>query len=93
MVFGNGYIEFIETNNKKILAYIRFDNEEKSLCVFNLSSKAQAARLDLHEYAGLSPVELLGESVFPLIPESEDYIITLSHHSFLIFMLEQRDNS
>ncbi len=87
MVFGNGHIDFIETNNKRILAYIRFDKEEKSLCVFNLSSKAEAAKLDLHEYSGLTPVELLGESVFPVIPEDENYIITLSHHSFLIFML------
>ncbi|PKL19287.1 MAG: maltose alpha-D-glucosyltransferase [Spirochaetae bacterium HGW-Spirochaetae-5] len=93
MVFGNGYIDFIETNNKKILAYIRFDNEEKALCVFNLSSKAEAVKLDLQEYTGLTPVELLGGSAFPVIPENENYIITLSHHSFLIFMLEQRDNS
>lgn len=87
-VFGNGEIKFVHVNNKKILAFVRSGCNEKALCVFNLSSKSEAARLDLHEYSGLVPVELLGESDFPEIPEDEQYIITLPPHSFFIFMLK-----
>lgn len=87
-VFGSGGINFVEVNNCKILSFIRFNRDEKTLCVFNLSSKAEAARLNLHEYSGLKPVELLGGSTFPKIPPDEEYIITLPSHSFFIFILQ-----
>jgi len=87
-VFGSGGIRFIEVNNQKILSFLRTGSEEKALCVFNLSSKAEAARLDLQEYSGLTPVELLGGSEFPAIPGNESYIITLPSNSFFIFILK-----
>ena len=86
-VFGNGSIKFIGINNEKILSFMRINDEEKALCVFNLSSGAEAARLDLHEYSGLVPVELLGGSSFPPVPADEKYIITLPASSFFVFML------
>lgn len=86
-VFGSGGIEFVDINNKKILSYMRINNDEKALCVFNLSSRAEAARLGIQQYSGLKPVELLGGSVFPKIPSDEEYVITLPANSFLIFTL------
>lgn len=87
-VFGNGRIKFIEINNKRLLSFVRSNDEEDILCIFNLSSKAEAARLELYEYIGRRPVELLDESVFPKIPADEKYIITLPPDSFFIFMLK-----
>lgn len=87
-VFGRGDIKFINVNNERILSFIRSDSHEKALCVFNLSSKAEAARLELYEYTGLKPVELLGGSVFPKIPDNEEYIITLPPNTFFIFILK-----
>lgn len=91
-VFGHGGIDFIETNNRKILAYVRTYHDDISLCVFNLSSKAEAVKLDLSRYSGLVPVELLGDSEFPEIPSGEKYIFTLTPHSFFIFILRQTGN-
>ena len=87
-VFGCGDIEFIETNNTKILAFARILNSNRALCVFNLSSKAEAVKLYLEKYSGLTPVELLGDSPFPEIPAGEEYIVTLPPHSFFIFILK-----
>ena len=87
-VFGCGDIEFIETNNTKILAFARILNSDRALCVFNLSSKAEAVKLYLEKYSGLTPVELLGDSPFPEIPAGEEYIVTLPPHSFFIFILK-----
>ncbi|HNX23995.1 MAG TPA: maltose alpha-D-glucosyltransferase [Spirochaetota bacterium] len=88
MVFGDGMINFIQVNSKKILSFVRENEEEKTLCIFNLSYKAEAVKLDLNQYAGMVPFELLGESEFPVIPEDEKYIITLSPYAFFIFMLK-----
>ena len=87
-VFGEGNIEFIKINNKKILSFLRTTESRKALCVFNLSSSAEAARLELQHYSGLKPLELLGGSVFPKIPADEEYVITLPANSFFIFILE-----
>ncbi len=87
-VFGNGDIKFVRVNNDKILVFARSFEEQKALCIFNLSSKSEAARLELYDYAGYKPVELLGGSVFPRIPDDEEYVITLPPSSFFIFMLQ-----
>lgn len=87
-VFGNGDIKFIRVNNDKILVFVRSFEDEKALCIFNLSSKSEAARLELYDYAGYKPVELLGGSVFPGIPDDEEYVVTLPPSSFFIFMLQ-----
>lgn len=86
-VFGEGNIEFIKINNRKILSFLRTSGTLKALCVFNLSSSAEAARLELQRYSGLKPVEILGGSVFPKIPSDEEYVITLPANSFFIFIL------
>jgi maltose alpha-D-glucosyltransferase/alpha-amylase len=87
-VFGSGRIQFIDVNNNRILSFIRTNDKEKALCIFNLAPRAEAVRLDLHEYSGLTPVEILGGARFPVIPEDDSYIITLPLLSFFIFILE-----
>ncbi|WP_372694332.1 maltose alpha-D-glucosyltransferase, partial [Immundisolibacter sp.] len=58
--FGRGTLRFLEPGNRKILAYVREWQDEKILCVVNLSRQAQPVELNLAEFRGRVPVELLG---------------------------------
>jgi maltose alpha-D-glucosyltransferase/alpha-amylase len=81
-VFGRGTLKFLQPANRKILAYIREDGDEKVLCVANLSRFAQPAQLDLSEYEGMVPIEMLGYVEFPAISR-QPYAITLGPYGFL----------
>ena len=52
-VFGRGSIEFLDPANRKVLAYLRRDEDEQVLCVANLSRFAQPVDLDLSELEGM----------------------------------------
>jgi maltose alpha-D-glucosyltransferase/alpha-amylase len=89
-VFGRGTLEFLSPANRKVLAYIRqYDdgngNSETVLCVANLSRFAQPVLLDLADFAGMVPIEMLGYVPFPPVTE-QPYSITLTPYSF--FWLE-----
>src|ERR1700728_912181 len=85
-VFGRGTQEFLNPENRKILAYIRAYEEdghcETALCVANLSRFSQPVSLDLARFAGMIPVEMLGYVTFPAIT-SQPYPLTLAPYSFL----------
>ena len=90
-VFGRGTLEFLEPENRKVLAYVRRLKDEFSgqnetvLCVANLSRFAQPVSLDLTQFEGMIPFEMLGYVPFPQIDKSP-YAITLAPYSF--FWLE-----
>ena len=86
-VFGRGSLKFLHPTNRKVLAYVREDGDERVLCVANLSRFPQPAQLDLSEYAGLIPVEMLGYVEFPKI-EKTPYSITLNQYGFLWLELQ-----
>ncbi len=86
-VFGRGTLKFLQLSNRKVLAYVREDGDERVLCVANLSRFPQPAKLDLSEYAGLIPVEMLGYVEFPKI-EKTPYAITLNQYGFLWLELQ-----
>ncbi len=86
-VFGRGSLKFLHPANRKVLAYVREDGDERVLCVANLSRFPQPAQLDLSEYAGLLPVEMLGYVEFPKI-EKTPYAITLNQYGFLWLELQ-----
>src|SRR5271157_2967516 len=86
-VFGRGTLSFLNPANRKILAYLRDldrgdGSHETVLCVANLSRFAQPVSLDLSEYAGFEPVEMLGYVPFPAIDKTP-YALTLAPYSFL----------
>ncbi|MEO6829858.1 MAG: maltose alpha-D-glucosyltransferase, partial [Acidobacteriaceae bacterium] len=81
-VFGRGALKFLNPSNRKVLAYIREDEDETVLCVANLSRFAQPAQLDLSSYDGMIPVEMLGYVEFPPISK-QAYAITLGPYGFL----------
>src|ERR1700720_80936 len=92
-VFGRGTQEFLNPDNRKILAYVRrYDDEsagssETILCVANLSRFSQPVSLDLALFAGMIPVEMLGYVTFPAITD-HPYPPTLAPYSFLWLELQ-----
>jgi maltose alpha-D-glucosyltransferase/alpha-amylase len=87
--FGRGSIEFLHPGNRKILAYIRRYEDDVILVVANLSPYVQPVELPLHEFRGLTPVELFGSVHFPVISEAP-YFLTLDSHSFYWFQLQRQ---
>ncbi len=85
--FGRGTLNFLYPSNRKVIAYIRAYGDEIVLCVANLSRTPQAVELDLSDWRGRQPVELLGRSVFPPIGELP-YLLTLQGYSFFWFELQ-----
>ena len=59
-VFGRGSIEFLHSDNRKVLAFVRRDERETLLVVANLARTAQPVDLDLKQFIGLTPVEMTG---------------------------------
>ncbi len=81
-VFGRGTLEFLNPENRKVLAYIRSFEGEQILCIANLSRFAQPVDLDLSELEGMTPVEMLGYVEFPVIGK-QPYRFTLGPYGFL----------
>jgi len=84
--FGRGSIRFLEPHNQKILAYLREHEGSTLLCVANLAGTPQPVELDLDQFNGLIPVELIGRTPFPRIGELP-YLLTLPGHGFYWFKL------
>jgi len=85
--FGRGTIQFLQPENRKILAFIRRYENETILVVANLSRFPQPVELDLAEFKQTFPVELFGRTHFPTITE-KPYFLTLSPHAMFWFALE-----
>ncbi len=60
---------------------------ETVLCVANLSRFAQPVSLDLSQFAGMVPVEMLGYVTFPTIT-ADPYPLTIAPYSFLWLELQ-----
>ena len=84
--FGRGSFSLLYPRNRKILAYIRSFEEERVLCVANVSRQAQAVELDLAEWKGSVPIELTGGAGFPPIGDLP-YLLTLPAYGFFWFLL------
>ncbi|MDH6169179.1 maltose alpha-D-glucosyltransferase/alpha-amylase [Variovorax boronicumulans] len=84
--FGRGKRRFLKPGNRKILAYLSEYEGDVILTVFNLSRAAQPVELDLSEFKGFVPIEMLGRAPFPPIGELP-YLLTLSSHGFYWFKL------
>jgi maltose alpha-D-glucosyltransferase/alpha-amylase len=87
-VFGRGSMRFVKPENRKIFAFAREHEGEAVLCVYNLSGSAQPAELDLREYAGSVPVEMLGNTEFPAVHEAP-YQLALAPYGFYWLLLKR----
>jgi maltose alpha-D-glucosyltransferase / alpha-amylase len=84
--FGRGTIQFLQPENRKILAFIRRYETETILVVANLSRFPQPVELELSEFKQTIPHELFGRTQFPRITETP-YFLTLSPHAMFWFSL------
>lgn len=89
--FGRGSLKMLTPANRRILSYLREytsadGDSEIILCVANVSRAAQAAELDLSNYSGKIPVELIGGTSFPVISKLH-YQLTLPPYGFYWFLL------
>jgi len=89
--FGRGAQIFLYPGNRKVLAYLRQvkvseTEDETILCVYNLSRTAQAVELELADFAGRVPVDLIGGSGFPPIGQLT-YLLTMPPFGFYWFIL------
>ena len=80
-VFGRGRMEFVQSENPRVLSFVRADEHEDVLVVANLSRFAQYVELDLAAHRGVTPRELFGQTSFPMIGDLP-YLVTLGPHSF-----------
>lgn len=91
-VFGRGALSIIKPENRKVFAFARSYLEETVLCVFNLSQSAQPVELELQQYQGRSPVEMIGEAEFPSIGPAP-YQLALAPRGFYWFVLKPTEVS
>jgi maltose alpha-D-glucosyltransferase/alpha-amylase len=94
---GRGSMEFLHSENRKVLAYVRRytdphaggrPDEEIILVVANLSRLVQCFELDLGQFKGMVPVELSGGTKFPVIGE-RPYFLNLGPFAFHWFILQR----
>jgi maltose alpha-D-glucosyltransferase / alpha-amylase len=87
-LFGRGSIEFVRTDNRKVLTYVRRYQNDVVLCVANLSRTVQPVEVPLTQFGGLTPVEMLGQTEFPRITD-QNYFLTLAPYGFYWFQLQE----
>jgi maltose alpha-D-glucosyltransferase / alpha-amylase len=87
-VFGLGTYEPLRPENPRIFAHVRRYADDVILCVHNLARSAQAVELDLAEFEGLVPEEMLGRSRFPPIG-ALPYLLTLAPRGWFWFQLKR----
>ncbi len=88
--FNRGSIEFVNSNNPKVLSFIRKYEDEAILVIINLSRYSQAVELELDEYAGHTPVEVFSQNHFPVI-EDDGYTFTLQYRDHFWLELTKQE--
>lgn len=84
--FGQGNIEFLKVNNRKVTVYLRTYENDHILVVNNLSKVSQYVEIDLSRYNGWQPVDMFGNTLFPNIGELP-YLITLGPYGYHWFKI------
>lgn len=86
--FGRGEMKLLFPSNSKVMAFIRRYEEETVLAFANLSKYSQQTEIDLAEYAGYVPEEILSRNRFHEI-EKSPYSVTLGPYDYYRFLLVQ----
>lgn len=86
--FGRGKLTFLYPRNRRVIAFLREFENERILCVANLSRSAQAAEIDLQSFRGAVPIELTDGSTFPPVGNSP-YTLTLPAYGYFWFLLAE----
>jgi len=88
--FSRGTLEFIQSDNSKVISFIRRYEDEVILVVLNLSRFSQVVELSLDEFSGYIPEEVFSQNRFPSIKEGP-YVLTLGFHDYFWFELKQEE--
>ncbi len=84
--FSRGKLTFVPSSNTHVLSYLRETDDEKILCVVNLSRHVQMVDLDLREHAGHQLREVFGQNEFNRIPD-DDFVLTIGGYDYFWFEL------
>ncbi|MGV3509019.1 MAG: maltose alpha-D-glucosyltransferase [Sphingobacteriaceae bacterium] len=87
--FGRGDMRFINAENSKVLAFVRSYEDEIILVIANLSRYAQPVEINLDDFKGYQPIELISKNKFPTIKEDTPYFFTLEAYSCNSYVLEK----
>src|SRR5207247_1138192 len=85
---SRGGIELLEPANRKVFACVRRYGDEVVLVVANLSRSVQPVELDLTACAGLTPVEVSGQTALPPIGPAP-YFLTLGPYECYWLLLQK----
>ncbi len=85
--FGRGSIEFLQPENKKVLAFLRRYQGENILVLANLSHLGQQVQLDLTEFNGCRLINLFGPVEFAPVAGGK-YPFTLGPYAYYWFALQ-----
>jgi maltose alpha-D-glucosyltransferase / alpha-amylase len=89
--FGRGTLRFIRPGNRKVLVYLREYKNDVIVCVVNLARTAQPVEVNLSEFKGTVPIELIGRTTFPPVGELP-YLLTLHGYGFYWFQLSREEH-
>ncbi|MBS0261037.1 MAG: maltose alpha-D-glucosyltransferase [Planctomycetes bacterium] len=89
---SRGTFRLLHPENTKVLVYVRELEHERVLVVANLSRFVQVVQLNLREFAGYFPEEVLGRTRFPTISE-QPYLLSIGPHGFMWFTLTRSESS
>ena len=89
-LFGRGALRFLYPRNRKVLAFLREWDGVSVLCVANFGRSLQAVELDLAEFEGRVPLEIVGASALPGIGRTP-YLLTLPPYGFIALELAGRE--
>jgi maltose alpha-D-glucosyltransferase/alpha-amylase len=85
--FSHGSIEFLDSANAKVLAFLRYYEGESILVVANLSKFSQAVQLDLSHFKGVRPTEIFSQNKFFEVGE-DLYRFTVGPYGYYWFLME-----
>ncbi len=90
--FGLGTFHDLGGSNPSVLSYAREHGDDVIVCVNNLSRFPQPVELDLRQWEGRSPIEMLGGVPFPAVGELP-YLLTLGGYGFYWFRLPKEETT
>ncbi|MFP4383224.1 MAG: maltose alpha-D-glucosyltransferase [Spirochaetia bacterium] len=90
--FSRGTLEFINTNNNHVLAFIRSHEDEQILTIVNFSRYVQFINLDLEQFSGYVPEEVFSQNRFPRIQERL-YPLNIGGNEYFWFILKKVEDA
>ncbi|HTV03157.1 MAG TPA: alpha-glucosidase C-terminal domain-containing protein, partial [Luteitalea sp.] len=87
--FGRGSIEFVETGNRRVLAFVRQHEDDVVLVVANLSGHVQTAQVQT-SLEGV-PVEMLGCTRFPPLTRGQVSLTLAPYGWYWLHVVDKND--